>query len=46
LYLKTGNVEKAREQLSKLQSLCPGGCEEYDDLKQAVDAYRPPQKTT
>ena len=44
LYLKTGNLEKAREQLSKLQSLCPGGCEEYDDLKKAVGAYQTAQK--
>ena len=44
LYLKTGELEKAREQLSKLQSLCPGGCEEYDDLKKAVGAYQPAQK--
>ena len=44
LYLKTGDLEKAREQLSRLQSLCPGGCEEYDDLKKAVGAYQTAQK--
>jgi tetratricopeptide (TPR) repeat protein len=46
LYLKTGDLENARKQLSKLQSLCPGGCEEYDDLKKAVGAYQPVQKKT
>ena len=44
LYLKTGDLEKARERLSKLQSLCPGGCEEYDDLKKAVGAYQAARK--
>ncbi len=44
LYLKTGDLEKARERLAKLQSLCPGGCEEYDDLKKAVGAYQSAQK--
>jgi Flp pilus assembly protein TadD len=46
LYLKTGDPEKARERLSKLRSLCPAGCSEYDDLKKAVDAYQPVQKKT
>jgi tetratricopeptide (TPR) repeat protein len=44
LYLKTGDLEKARERLSKLQNLCPGGCEEYDDLKKAVGAYQAARK--
>jgi len=44
LYLKTGDLEKARERLSKLQSLCPGGCSEYDDLNKAVGAYQTAQK--
>ena len=46
LYLKTGDLDKARERLSKLQSLCPAGCSEYDDLKKAVGAYQPAQKKT
>ena len=44
LYLKTGELEKARERLAKLQRLCPRGCPEYDDLKKAVEAYELAQK--
>ena len=44
LYLKTGDLEKARDRLSKLQSLCPRGCSEYDDLKKAVGAYQSARK--
>jgi tetratricopeptide (TPR) repeat protein len=44
LYLKLGDPEKARQQLAKLQSVCPGGCPEYNDLKKAVDAYQMTQK--
>jgi tetratricopeptide (TPR) repeat protein len=44
LYLKTGHLEKAQERLAKLQSLCPGGCEEYDDLSKAVNTYKTAQK--
>lgn len=44
LYLQTGEVEKARERLAKLQSLCPSGCSEYDDLKKAIEAYQSAQK--
>lgn len=40
LYLQTGNLDKAREQLAKLQALCTGGCEEYDDLNKAVQSYK------
>lgn len=46
LYLRTGNVDKARERLSKLQSLCPAGCAEFDDLKKAIGAYQPAPKKT
>src|SRR5437868_454055 len=28
LYVETGNMEKAKEQLAALAKLCPGGCEE------------------
>ena len=40
LYLKTGDLEMARERLARLQSLCPRGCLEYDDLKKAVGTYQ------
>ena len=39
LYLMTGEPQKARERLAKLQSLCPRGCEEYDDLRKAIESY-------
>ena len=38
LYVETGNMEKAREQLAVLAKLCPGGCEERDDLQKAINA--------
>ena len=44
LYLMTGEPEKAQAQLAKLQSVCPGGCAEYDDLKKAIEAYRSAKK--
>lgn len=44
LYLSLGDLDKAREQLAKLQSLCPAGCSEYEDLNKAIGAFRPVQK--
>jgi Flp pilus assembly protein TadD len=44
LYLDLGDVDKAREQLAKLQSLCPTGCPEHDDLSKAVGAFKATQK--
>ena len=38
LYVQTGNIEKANEQLAILAKLCPGGCEEREDLQQAISA--------
>ena len=38
LYVETGNIEKAKEQLAVLAKLCPGGCEEREDLQQAISA--------
>jgi cytochrome c-type biogenesis protein CcmH/NrfG len=38
LYVETGNMEKAKEQLGILAKLCPGGCEERDDLQKAISA--------
>jgi tetratricopeptide (TPR) repeat protein len=37
LYVETGNVEKAKEQLDVLTRLCPGGCEEREDLEHAIN---------
>ncbi len=44
LYLKMGDLEKARERLQKLDDLCYFGCKEYDDLKQAIKKYESEQK--
>ncbi|HEY2928405.1 tetratricopeptide repeat protein [Piscinibacter sp.] len=44
LYLDLGDLDKAREQLAKLQSLCPTGCPERDDLSRAVGAFQATQK--
>ena len=41
LYVMTGSMAKAREQLAVLEKLCPSGCEELDDLRQAVAAGAP-----
>ena len=38
LYVETGNMEKAREQLAILAKLCPGGCEEREDLQKVISA--------
>jgi len=38
LYVETGNLEKAKEQLAALTRLCPSGCEERDDLQKAITA--------
>ena len=38
LYVETGNMDKAKEQLAVLAELCPGGCEEREDLQKAINA--------
>lgn len=40
LYLETGNLAKAEEHLAALDRICFFGCEEYDELKELVDAYK------
>ena len=42
LYVETGQIEKARENLALLKKLCPNGCEELEDLEQAVAAATKP----
>jgi Flp pilus assembly protein TadD len=37
LYVETGNIGKAREQLAALAKLCPGGCEEREDLEKVLE---------
>jgi tetratricopeptide (TPR) repeat protein len=36
LYVETGQVDKARENLAMLKKLCPVGCEEMFDLEEAI----------
>ena len=36
LYVERGELAKAREHVSLLRRLCPEGCEELDDLTQAI----------
>jgi tetratricopeptide (TPR) repeat protein len=41
LYVETGQLPKAKEQLAVLAKLCPQGCEEREDLEQAITAAAP-----
>ena len=44
-YLLTDNLPKAEQHLAELQKLCtPIPCEEYKELKRAVDAYKKTKK--
>jgi len=36
LYVETGQIDKARENVVLLKKLCPSGCEELADLKAAI----------
>lgn len=38
LYVETGLLDKARQQLAALERLCPDGCEERRDLQKALDS--------
>ena len=38
LYVETGNMQKAKEQLAVLAKLCPAGCEEREDLQKVISA--------
>jgi tetratricopeptide (TPR) repeat protein len=46
LYLDMNQVDNAEKQLAALKKACPffGKCEEYDDLKKAIDAYKAKKK--
>jgi tetratricopeptide (TPR) repeat protein len=39
LYLMQGDLAKAKENLKRLDRLCFFGCEEYTDLKMAIDKH-------
>src|SRR3954469_22588096 len=36
LYVETGQIEKAKENVVLLRKLCPKGCEELEDLEAAI----------
>ena len=40
LYLETGKLELAEERLVELVAACPSGCEERQELAEAIDAYK------
>jgi tetratricopeptide (TPR) repeat protein len=41
LYVETGQVDKAKENVVLLTKLCPNGCEELADLKKAISGAAP-----
>ena len=42
LYVETGQIDKANENVALLKKLCPSGCEELSDLEKAIaDAGTP-----
>jgi Tfp pilus assembly protein PilF len=43
-YLMVGNVGKAKEHLAALDKLCVFSCEEYRDLKRAIERYEAQKK--
>jgi Flp pilus assembly protein TadD len=46
LYLDMNQPDNAEKQLTALKKACPtfGNCEEFDDLKKAIDAYKTKKK--
>jgi predicted Zn-dependent protease len=40
LYLQTDELAKAEERLAELAAACPSGCEEREELAEAIDAYK------
>lgn len=40
LYLQIGELEKAEQQLRKLEEICMTGCEELSELQRAIIRYR------
>jgi tetratricopeptide (TPR) repeat protein len=36
LYVETGQLDKAKQNVALLKKLCPSGCEELEDLEKAV----------
>jgi tetratricopeptide (TPR) repeat protein len=46
LYLEMGEPAKAEAELAKLDRICFFGCDEYSDLKQAIEDYRAGRRTS
>lgn len=46
LYLETNRRDKAEESLARLEQLCPQGCEELEDLRQAMASDGQSSKAT
>jgi tetratricopeptide (TPR) repeat protein len=40
LYLQLGQLDKAQERLQVLDKACFFGCEEFDELEEAIEIYR------
>lgn len=40
LYLRLGQLDKAQQRLSVLDKACFFGCDEFDELEQAIEEYR------
>lgn len=45
LYLQLGQPEMAEERLKVLDGACFFGCDEYDELENAIEAYRAEKQT-
>jgi tetratricopeptide (TPR) repeat protein len=43
-YLKVNNLAKAEEHLAALNKICTVRCEQYTDLKKAIDEYKAQKK--
>ena len=43
LYLLTGKLDLAEGRLAELAAACPSGCEEREELAEAIDAYKSEQ---
>jgi tetratricopeptide (TPR) repeat protein len=40
LYLQLGQLDKAQERLQVLDDACYFGCDEFDELEEAIEVYR------
>lgn len=38
LYVQIGDMPKAKDNMARLEKLCPSGCEELEDLRKAIAA--------